>query len=645
MKLTKGSKDFTDIYTDVFRRTAKVIVDYGPRESDKDRIEVPVAVGFKIDPETKEPVRSTLADVLQALHIPFNQGYEHPETRPLVNLNGVKSDNSISAQWFVTLTRNGEAYVYSQKNTYDPTKIPVIPNDKITLVYSVDRDGDKVPLRLENLYGTSDNNTDSDGDGLSDFEEINGWSQNGKIYKTDPSSADTDNDGVADKEDPIPTMKDLSDYNSLESVRYFVVNDDQEYTLYESNQPKLRSQTVDVDGSQFGIEVTVNEAVKKIEVFKKNGDELELKSTLKKGESGHYSTSSDPDATGEDRMIRLFDIDSDEEYIIRVTANSEETKEYMVPIHTSQDAKRLSYEVSTTSTGIYDGKYHTRFSINGTQNSYEKRLENIWVIRSNKPYLRHLPDDLLEDGTVIKVGDVLKNDYVVVAKLTPSDDVVSFDDAIEYVNSSFVYGFYAELKGDNKSHYDYVQYQDLKTPLPEKLDISLRANEIYVHGGKHSSYYPDWLEVDIDFLSEAFNSNGIGFKKHKESFIHSNPDSIHNNDRNIPIEESVFTKTLKRSQGEYRSQDEFSFYKDYDSDSRSWNTFGPIGFFDLSMRGHDKVGAIYHDWDIWYKGTGKEKELILKTPTYSGTQDYTIRLGDENNYVDVKGQVTFSYHN
>lgn len=43
-----------------------------------------------------------------------------------------------------------------------------------------------------NIYLTDPLNPDSDGDGLSDYEEI-------KIYKTDPLNSDSDNDGYSDK--------------------------------------------------------------------------------------------------------------------------------------------------------------------------------------------------------------------------------------------------------------------------------------------------------------------------------------------------------------------------------------------------------------------------------------------------------------
>lgn len=54
-----------------------------------------------------------------------------------------------------------------------------------------DKDQDGLSAEQEAELGTSDLETDSDGDGLSDFEEVNNT-------KTDPTKLDTDDDGFAD---------------------------------------------------------------------------------------------------------------------------------------------------------------------------------------------------------------------------------------------------------------------------------------------------------------------------------------------------------------------------------------------------------------------------------------------------------------
>lgn len=55
----------------------------------------------------------------------------------------------------------------------------------------VDDDKDGLEKSIEDEYGTSDSDQDSDDDGLSDFEEVNYWF-------TDPAMADTDEDGKKD---------------------------------------------------------------------------------------------------------------------------------------------------------------------------------------------------------------------------------------------------------------------------------------------------------------------------------------------------------------------------------------------------------------------------------------------------------------
>lgn len=71
------------------------------------------------------------------------------------------------------------------------------------LVLYLDSDGDWLPDFAEEIFGTDPHNPDTDGDGLSDWEEI-------YLYFTDPLLADTDGDGVndyieifLDKTDPL----------------------------------------------------------------------------------------------------------------------------------------------------------------------------------------------------------------------------------------------------------------------------------------------------------------------------------------------------------------------------------------------------------------------------------------------------------
>ncbi len=112
----------------------------------------------------------------------------------------------------------------------------LMPRDSLTLAFVADGDHDGLFEREELMYGTYDGTPDSDGDGLTDFEEVRqGWvvpvdnafySAHPKVYSrptsvdadgdgwsdavertngTDPNRRDTDGDGLIDSLDPAPT--------------------------------------------------------------------------------------------------------------------------------------------------------------------------------------------------------------------------------------------------------------------------------------------------------------------------------------------------------------------------------------------------------------------------------------------------------
>ena len=66
-----------------------------------------------------------------------------------------------------------------------------------------DFDGDNVSNWGEYLIDTDPDNTDSDGDGLSDGDEVN-------TYKSHPGSCDSDRDGIDDAEDLCSNLDPLA---------------------------------------------------------------------------------------------------------------------------------------------------------------------------------------------------------------------------------------------------------------------------------------------------------------------------------------------------------------------------------------------------------------------------------------------------
>lgn len=81
-------------------------------------------------------------------------------------------------------------------NNFDTDGDGITDSDEINIYftdpYKIDTDGDGLSDGDEiNIYFTNPNKVDTDGDGLSDSDEINN-------YFTDPKKADTDNDGLSD---------------------------------------------------------------------------------------------------------------------------------------------------------------------------------------------------------------------------------------------------------------------------------------------------------------------------------------------------------------------------------------------------------------------------------------------------------------
>ncbi len=104
-----------------------------------------------------------------------------------------------------------------------------------------DIDGDGLSNDEEKQFGSNPNDIDTDGDGLTDYEEI-------KIYHTNPLKKDTDDDGLSDYEE-------VHQYhtNPLEAdTDGDGINDFYEVTMYKSNPLKRDS---DDDGIPDGEEI------------------------------------------------------------------------------------------------------------------------------------------------------------------------------------------------------------------------------------------------------------------------------------------------------------------------------------------------------------------------------------------------------
>ena len=218
-----GGNDFTVTYTKVVAKTADITIDYGPEATGNQSERYQVATNYRYNPDNKGSddmyAETSLAELLRNAHVDFEQdSVKGPSKKKLYGLSsieGYKYNLKDSAMWYVTIQRASD--IKKGRNTmelytvayasYDLDEIFVGAGDAVHIFYSKDQDHDGVPLLTEHLFGSSDKKVDSDGDGLSDYDEINGWTKGKsktKIY-TNPANKDTDGDGINDKEDPKPT--------------------------------------------------------------------------------------------------------------------------------------------------------------------------------------------------------------------------------------------------------------------------------------------------------------------------------------------------------------------------------------------------------------------------------------------------------
>jgi hypothetical protein len=104
-----------------------------------------------------------------------------------------------------------------------------------------DEDGDGLMVEYELAWGSSDCSTDSDGDGLDDYEEV-------KVYRTDPSDTDSDGDGLDDGDEVTIHGTDPADRDSDDDR----LSDGEEVSTYGTDPNRADS---DGDKISDGVEV------------------------------------------------------------------------------------------------------------------------------------------------------------------------------------------------------------------------------------------------------------------------------------------------------------------------------------------------------------------------------------------------------
>ena len=291
----KNANDFTEALTEVKAKTAAIYIDWGATSGRAARtfnasVKNQYNTGaMSIDELYTKPSLDYIFHTI--LHYEKGKDYSLNGNGCLDKFFGIQNQiangSYTDGSWFILhkYTENGQRYQamyapYTQSidEGWSFEDIKVSAGDEISIFYSVDKDGDGVPLREEQIYGTSDDKTDDDGDGLSDYEEIYGWyksgiglnskySENFKVH-TSPILPDTDGDGLLDfstttgerDEDPlVPKQKNdtslgtckFSKINANEGFTTFSFDSNGNYTIEGCNeyvwldiQPKLAFSTI-----------------------------------------------------------------------------------------------------------------------------------------------------------------------------------------------------------------------------------------------------------------------------------------------------------------------------------------------------------------------------------------------------------------
>ncbi|WP_405238013.1 hypothetical protein [Lentisalinibacter orientalis] len=187
---------------DIANNTAKIVIDYGPyRETEFYQVAtntVPNAPG-------------------QTLQVLLDEFLRVPTTSDGSGLTTVRGEQSAVGRWVVT--RNRKRDTETETAIFDPedanyalADIEVRARDEVLLVLLEDSDGDGIGYREERLHGTDPDEPDTDGDGLSDFEEIRETWTVTAVNQIDPNrypatvssspiAADYDGDLVADADE------------------------------------------------------------------------------------------------------------------------------------------------------------------------------------------------------------------------------------------------------------------------------------------------------------------------------------------------------------------------------------------------------------------------------------------------------------
>ena len=225
--LDGNGRNFAFINDTTLARTTLIVLDYG--NGTVERHLVAAGVERNSDNSFKGV---TLGRALQILGKTAVTAPNVDGVQKLVSLDGVSTSTIPNSFWLLFGNSTDLAAPGSgQASPVNFNDIKLTPKGYINLSLVQDDDGDWVFNSEEKLLGSSSSLTDTDGDGLSDFEEAKqGWN-NGffaattKVYSS-PTEVDTDGDGLSDLDERTrmtdPTSRDTDGDKRSDAVEVLV---------------------------------------------------------------------------------------------------------------------------------------------------------------------------------------------------------------------------------------------------------------------------------------------------------------------------------------------------------------------------------------------------------------------------------------
>lgn len=226
--------------------TATVIIDY-----DFGGAQQKYFVSTVADPTT---LTVTAKDVMEKI---LKLPYTTETSGQLLSIKDTTGNTQANSWLVMHKTGDGQtqsATIYKHDTNYDFNSLTLKAGDVLHMVFQVDTDGDGLGRRLEAMLGTDENNSDTDGDGINDFDEMfTGWQVTypggTKLWvSSSPTKADTDGDGLTD----LQEMQKLTDPRNQDTDGDYLIDSQDPNPLVFDTQlyaQALKATFTDVDST------------------------------------------------------------------------------------------------------------------------------------------------------------------------------------------------------------------------------------------------------------------------------------------------------------------------------------------------------------------------------------------------------------